>query len=203
MRLVRATPGRLMRLSWANGLKPRLASCCSRFSGGKLSESRKMTSSQFTPAMAKAMIAGPEKGCSASPATALPGSTSCQLKANPPIAGPRMKPKPSATPIRIIPEARFLPVVMSAATAEAVEIFPAMMPPSARPSTSRAKLPANTQIRFASTMPPSVKISVGRRPCLSEYAPQIGAKTNCKKPYSEPTTPPNRVATALVSPPAN
>ena len=71
---------------------------------------------------------------------------------------------------------------MSAATAEAVEMFPAMIPASIRPKMSSAKLPANIQMKLAKTIPLSVKTSVGRRPCLSEYAPQIGAKTNCRTP---------------------
>ena len=102
-----------------------------------------------------------------------------------------------------MPDARFFPEVISAATAEAVEMFPAIIRPRIRPIIRRKKLPANIHIKLAKTIPPRVKISVGLRPCLSEKAPQIGAKINCKMPYIDPRIPPNRVATAFLSSPAN
>ena len=60
-----------------------------------------------------------------------------------PMAGPQTKPKPMAAPTIPIPLARLLASVTSAAAADAIEMFPAIIPARTREKTSRRKPPEN------------------------------------------------------------
>ena len=139
---------------------------------------------------------GSDSGRRKNPKITLPKVSAAATKAgaerlivlsSPPIAGPSIKPKPKAAPIRPKPLARSSGGVTSAIYAWAVLIFPPVMPSRIRAKNSTAStvpMPrgsswsARPNTTYEIPVPARLISSTGRRPNRSDSAPSTGEKIN-------------------------
>jgi hypothetical protein len=113
-------------------------------------------------------------------AAAKSGGAACPHRLRkPPIAGPKMKPRPNAAPSTPIPRARFSRVVVSAMNAWAVETVAPATPAKILDAKSSASESASPKRRYEPNEPASPSSRIGRRPSRSDRRPQTGMKTNC------------------------
>ena len=79
-----------------------------------------------------------------------------QVDANPPKAGPKIKPSPNAMPTRAIPLDLAFREVTSAIAAVATDKFPLATPPRTRDKTKTQKSPAKIHKPYPKAVPPKV-----------------------------------------------
>jgi hypothetical protein len=110
--------------SWAKGFKARFRGRARRCSAGWVSGSNSNTNTRLIAAIATAIHTG---------------KVTLQRLNTPARAGPRMKPRPKATPIKPNALARFSGLLISASTAPALAAVPPLKPSSRRPLNSKTK----------------------------------------------------------------
>ena len=127
--------------------------CLPARSGGYVSWSLAAAHAKFTRPRPNAAKAQTLNGLM--PKAAPPGQKSSRFQCAviAPIAGPMIKPRPMHAPSIPMPLARWRPSQVSATTADAVEILPAMMPPTVRAARSTRNDPETNQSRCDSAVP--------------------------------------------------